>query len=122
MKKEKNMKRKAVVRPSRPLMGFRADPIARAAIVKWTKNQPDKPTLSEAVRRLVGLGLSAKAHVKRASRARANKANAMAADQLDQLADPSATAEERETRKHRLLQGPTEFRNLRVDRAKASRR
>jgi hypothetical protein len=122
MKKEKNIKRKAVVRPSNPLMGFRADPIARAAIVKWAKQQPDKPTISEAVRRLVSLGLSAKVHVKQTSRTRTNKANAMAANQLDRLADPSASAEQQEIRKHRLLQGPPEFRDVRVDRAKASRR
>ncbi len=120
--KKKNIKRKAVVRPSNPLMGFRADSIARAAIVKWAKKQPDKPTISEAVRRLVSLGLSAKAHAKQTSRTRANKANAMAANELDRLADPSASAEQRETRKHRLLQGPMEFRDVRVDRAKASRR
>jgi hypothetical protein len=122
MKKEKNIKRKAVVRPSNPLMGFRADPIARAAIVKWSKNQSDKPTIPEAIRRLVSLGLSAKAHVKQTSRTRANKANAMAANQLDRLADPCATAEEQESRKHRLLQGPTEFRDVRVDRQKGGRR
>ena len=122
MKKEKNIKRKPVVRSSKPLMRFRADPIARAAIAKWAKKQPDKPTLSEAIRRLVSLGLSAKARVKQTSPTRANKANAMAANQLDRLADPSASAEQQESRKHRLLQGPKEFRHLRLDRAKASRR
>jgi hypothetical protein len=119
---KKSIKRKAMVRPSNPLMRFRADPIARAAVVKWAKNQPDKPTLSEAIRRLVSLGLSAKAHLKRTSRTRANKANAMAANQLDRLADPSASAEQQESRKHRLLQGPREFRDMRVDREKAARR
>lgn len=121
MKKE-STRRKAVIRKSNPIMGFRADPISRAAIVKWAKNQPDKPTISEAVRRLVSLGLSVKTPVKQASRARANKANAMAANQLDRLADPSATAEQQESRKHRLLQGPQEFRDIRVDREKGSRR
>ena len=121
MKKE-TTKRKAVVRKSNPLMGFRADPITRAKIVKWAEKQPDKPTMPDAIRRLVSLGLSAKAHMKKASRTRVNEANAMAANQLDQLADPSATAEQQEIRKHRLLQGPTEFRDIRVDRAKSSRR
>ena len=101
---------------------LRADPIARAAIAKWAKNQPDKPTLSEAIRRLVSLGLSAKARVKQTSPTRANKANAMAANQLDRLADPSASAEQQATRKHRLLQGPIEFRDIRVDRKKGGLR
>jgi hypothetical protein len=41
-------------------MGFRADPTTRAAIVRWAESQPDNPTLSEAIRRLVELGLKAK--------------------------------------------------------------
>ena len=66
---KKTAKRNGVVRKPDPLMGFRADPITRAKIVKWAENQPDQPTMSDAIRRLVGLGLSAKAHVKKASRA-----------------------------------------------------
>jgi hypothetical protein len=42
------------------MMGFRASPVLRAAIVKWAEHQTDKPTLSEATRRLVELGLKAK--------------------------------------------------------------
>jgi hypothetical protein len=99
-------------------MGFRADDITRAAIVKWAENQPDKPTLSEATRRLVALGLSANVRPNQASQARATKANAMAANQLDLLADPSATTDERAHRKRRLLQGPEEFQSVRVDRPK----
>ena len=33
----------------------------RAAIVRWAENQPDMLTLSESIRRLVELGLKAKA-------------------------------------------------------------
>jgi hypothetical protein len=43
-----------------PMMGFRADPVIRASIVRWAEKQPDMPTLSEAIRRLVELGLKAK--------------------------------------------------------------
>jgi hypothetical protein len=42
----------------------------------------------------------------------------MAADQLDHLANESATADEQASRKRRLLKGPEEFRDARVDRAK----
>ena len=41
-----------------PLMGFRAPPDIRASIVRWAETQLDTPTLSEAIRRLVELGLS----------------------------------------------------------------
>jgi hypothetical protein len=37
-----------------------AEPVLRAAIVRWAENQPDMPTLSEATRRLVEIGLKAK--------------------------------------------------------------
>lgn len=37
---------------------------------------------------------------------------------IDRLADASATPEERETRKRRLLKGPKEFRDVRRDRRK----
>ena len=63
MKKARTVKQKVMGRPRTaitPLMGFRADAAARAAIVKWAENQPDKPTLSEAIRRLVELGLKVK--------------------------------------------------------------
>jgi hypothetical protein len=39
----------------------------------------------------------------------------MAGHQLDKLGDASATAEERKTRKQRLLKGPSEFRDIRID-------
>jgi hypothetical protein len=61
MKKTIPVKQKVMGRPRSgitPLMGFRADPVIRASIVKWAEKQPDMPTLSEAIRRLVELGLS----------------------------------------------------------------
>ena len=118
---KKSKKRSAVARPSTSLMRFRADSRTRAKIVKWAAGQPDEPTLSEAIRRLVSLGMSAKARLHQTSRTRANKANAMAANQLDRLADPSATAEQQETRKRHLLRGPREFREVRVDRSRDPR-
>jgi hypothetical protein len=41
------------------MMGFRASPVLRAKIVRWAEFQPDMPSLSEATRRLVELGLKA---------------------------------------------------------------
>ena len=84
--------------------------------MKWAENQADKPTLSEATRRLVELGLTVKA--RQPSLERADEAKAMASDQLDQLVDESASTQEQTTRKKDLLKGPEEFRKLRVDRGK----
>jgi hypothetical protein len=41
------------------------------------------------------------------------KASDLASEQIDKLSDPSATKEERQQRKQRLLKGPKEFRGLR---------
>jgi hypothetical protein len=63
MKKARSVKQKVMGRPRTgitPLLGFRADPATRAAIMNWAENQPDTPSLSEAIRRLVELGLKAK--------------------------------------------------------------
>ena len=45
--------------------------------------------------------------------------DAMAAKQLDRLADKLTPTEEQATRKRRLLKGPEQFRGVRVDRPKA---
>jgi hypothetical protein len=63
MKKAISAKQKSVGRPATgitPMMGFRADPALRASIVRWAENQSDMPALSEAIRRLVEIGLKAK--------------------------------------------------------------
>ena len=43
------------------MLGFRATDELRGKIVHWAEFQPDLPKLSEAVRRLVELGLTVKA-------------------------------------------------------------
>ena len=50
--------------------------------------------------------------------ARAAKAQAMAGQEIDRLSDPSATEEERQRRKRRLLKGPKELRDVRSNRRK----
>jgi hypothetical protein len=44
---------------------------------------------------------------------RAEKASEMAAQEIDRLSDPSATDEERQLRKRRLIKGPKELRDIR---------
>lgn len=125
--KTKNMKKSIKVEPKRrgrpstgrdPVMGLRMSPNLKGAVVKWAENQPDKPTLSEATRRLVEIGLTVKSRPKQTSTAHARKADTMAAGQLDQLADRSASVDQRASRKSDLLIGPEEFRHVRIDRAK----
>ena len=49
---------------------------------------------------------------------KAAKALEMAGQEIDRLSDPSATDEERQRRKRRLLKGPKEFRDVRGNRPK----
>jgi hypothetical protein len=44
----------------------------------------------------------------------ASNASDMAGQQIDKLGDSSATDEERQARKRRLLKGPKEFRDIRA--------
>jgi hypothetical protein len=87
----------------------------RESVDTWAARQPDKPGRSEAIRRLVEVALAGSPPIKRRSPKAASKAIDLAAQQIDKLADPSATAEERHQRKRRLLKGPGEFRELRAD-------
>lgn len=98
-----------------PMMGFRAAPVLRAAIVKWAENQPDSPSLSEATRRLVEFGLTVKAKVGRPGEGQRRRAREMASNAIDEMSDTTATPDDQATRKKRLLKGPEEFREMRVD-------
>ena len=100
-----------------PLMGFRPAPTLRAAIIKWAEYQPDTPTLSQALGRLVELGLAAGADGQRAGRQQ-QRARKMAADTIDNVGDAAANAGDRASRKRHLLNGPEEFNRVRVDRSK----
>ena len=118
MKKARTIKHKVMGRPRtgiRPLLGCRADATTRAAIVKWSKNEPDKPNLSEAIRRLVDLGL-ARSKARLPSPESAGRAKQLAATTLDSLVDPAAPTEQVAYRKERLLKGPEEFRQMRINR------
>ena len=73
-------------------------------------------TRSDAIRRLVELGLTARI---RPTQVNATRAKELAANVIDNLGDGAASADDRASRKSRLLKGPEEFREARVDRPKA---
>jgi hypothetical protein len=84
------------------------------AIDQWA--ELNETTRSNAIRRLVELGLKVKTPAKPVSKpARAE----LAAKAIDGIIDPSAPPEERAQRRRRLTKGPTEFREARVDLPKA---
>jgi hypothetical protein len=104
------------------MMGFRADPVIRASIVRWAEDQPDMPSLSEAIRRLVELGLKGEAPAPPVSKpGRRLRAQELATNAIEKIVDPAAPADERDQRRRRLTKGPEEFRGVRVDRPKVTK-
>jgi hypothetical protein len=120
MKRSISAKQKKRGRPATgitPMIGVRLSPDKRKAVEAWAKTMLDKPSLSEAVRRLVELGL-ASAHPSAARMKKAIEASEMAGQEIDRLGDPSVSDEERQRRKRRLIKGPKEFRDIRRNRPK----
>jgi hypothetical protein len=100
------------------MMGLRAAPALRLAIEDWANEQPDEPCLSDAIRRLVELGLAGAQPIKRRNPKAEAKASDMAGKRIDKLANPAIPEEERRARKRRLIKGPREFRDMRSDQPK----
>jgi metal-responsive CopG/Arc/MetJ family transcriptional regulator len=69
-------------------------------------------TRSEAIRQLVEQSLET-TPIKERSQESRSKALELADKQIDKLLDPSASEEERQQRKRRILKGPKEFREMR---------
>ena len=73
---------------------------------------------SEAIRRLVELGLAGAPPIKQRNPKAAAKASDMAGRQIDKLANPAMPEGERRARKRRIIKGPREFRDMRGDQPK----
>jgi hypothetical protein len=98
-------------------VGERWHPPEIAAIDKWIASQGEEMTRGQAIRRLVELGLTVKSAARPTAKAAARAAE-LAAKAIDKHADTSAPSAERESRKNRLLKGPSVFRDVRKDSAK----
>ena len=96
------------------LIGLRCHRPFLDAVDGWRERQGDKPTRPAAIVQLAERGL-ALAPVKRTSAKTAAKAAELAADEIDRMTDQALPVEERASRKRRLLKGPGEFREIRVD-------
>ena len=79
-------------------------------------------TRSEAIRRLVEIGLKSKTPARHISKpGHKLRAQELATKAIEKIIDPSAPPEERAQRQRRLTKGPEEFREERVDRPKAKK-
>ena len=106
-----------------PSRTFRLSDEFMAALDTWSARQEDAPSRSEAIRRLVELGLMIKTTTRPVSKpGRRSRAQELATKAIEKIIDPSAPAEERAQRRRRLTKGPTEFREDRVDLPKAKRK
>lgn len=72
-------------------------------------------TRSDAIRRLVEIGLKIKPAKPVAKPGRRTRARDLAKGAIEKMADPAASPEERTQRQRRLTRGPEEFREVRVD-------
>ena len=100
-------------------VGERWHPSEIVAIDAWIASSSDKTlTRAHAIRRLVALGLTVRTTVRTSSEDQKLRARAMAGKAIDQLTDAAAPADDQASRKRRLLKGPEEFREARIDRPK----
>ena len=98
-----------------PVSAVKLPAVLTASIDAWASAH--SINRSEAIRRLIELGLSsdAAASARPVSRRDAVAVEELVAQQLDQFIDPATPKEERERRIHRLTDGPPEFVDLRID-------
>jgi hypothetical protein len=120
MKAAQRVARKKRGRPATgqdPVSAIRLPPKLTISIAKWAARN-GAASRSEAIRRLVELGLASVKPMKPGSRKAAARASAMAGRQIDKLVNPAMPEEERHARKRRLIKGPREFREMRGDQPK----
>ena len=120
-KSTKNVVRKKRGRPATgqdPVTAIRLSKELRKNVDGWATKQTDKPGRSESIRRLVEIGLTVTPSRKSSDDQKA-RAKVMAANAIDRLTDTTATDDDKAARKRRLIKGPEEFRESRVDRRKA---
>jgi hypothetical protein len=123
MKKSINDNQKRRGRPATgtaPLVGVRMTLEFQRPIKAWAKSQEDRPSMAEAIRRLVEIGLTIKTPARPASKpGRRLRAQELATTAIEKIIDPAAAPEEQAQRRRRLTKGPPEFREARVDQLRA---
>jgi hypothetical protein len=82
-------------------------------IAKQNESDLSRP---EAIRRLIEIGLTVKPKARPGAQNQKDRAKELAAKVIDRMAD--ATDDDKAGRKRRLIKGPEEFREARVDRFK----
>jgi hypothetical protein len=117
MKNLMNKRGRPVTRGSGTVIGVRILDELLASIDAWiaAQNEPDL-SRPKAIRHLVVLGLEGGTASRAKKSVKSSQSSELAGKQLDKMNDKSASPEEQATRKRRLLKGPSEFRDVRIDR------
>jgi hypothetical protein len=105
-----------------PVTAIRLPEDLRVRVEAWAAGLGDTPSRSEAIRRLVEIGLASARPAKPSNKKSVAKAAGMAGEMVDYLSDHTVPADIREKRKRRLLKGPSEFREMRTDLPKTKAR
>lgn len=97
------------------LIGVRMQPDELSTLDEWIGDRYPELTRPEAIRRLVELGLAVRGKLKQGPPARAERAKELASNTIEHLTAAAPESDEKSRRKHRLIKGPEEFREVRVD-------
>jgi hypothetical protein len=123
------MKKSTAAKPKRgrpatgrdPFVGIRLPAPLIEEIEAWSLIN-EAASRSEAVRRLVEIGLKVKTLATPVGKSgRRLRAQELATKAIEKIIDPSAPPEERAQRRRQLTKGPSEFREYRVDLPKPKR-
>jgi len=102
-----------------PARTFRLSDQLIESVDAWAAAKDDQPSRSEAIRRLVELGLTVPSKARK--QPGADRAKDLATSAVERIIDPSVPREERVKRRRQLTRGPIEFREERVDQPKAKK-
>lgn len=94
----------------------RLQPGQLQALDVWISKHDEPLTRPEALRAMLAIVLSMKAKGRQSSDKQKTRAREMAGKAIDRMSDRAAPADDQAGRKSRLLKGPEEFRDSRVDR------
>jgi hypothetical protein len=127
MKKSISVNKKSRGRPKKkggvyPVTAVRLPPETIRGVDEWAHSQDANPGRSEAIRRLVEIGLTVKTSARPASKpGRRLRAQELATKAIEKIIDQDVPPDEQAERRRRLTKGPTEFREDRVDQPKAKK-
>ena len=102
------------------MFGIRLPEFLLAEIERWSERD-DAASRSEAIRRLIEIGLQFDGQKRSCDVSRGGRAEELAGAQIDKIGDASATGEERTIRTRRLTRGLSEYREGRVDQPRKRR-